>query len=25
MEAVELLEQWQQWAWRSRIEAFVRL
>ena len=25
MEAVELLEQWLQWAWRSRIEAFVRL
>ena len=25
MEAVELLEQWMQWAWRSRIDAFVRL
>jgi transposase len=25
MEAVELLEQWMQWAWRCRIDAFVRL
>ena len=25
MEAVELLETWMQWAWRSRIDAFVRL
>ena len=24
-EAVELLEQWLQWAWRSRLDAFVRL